>query len=139
MAMDQSVLVTGAGGFIGSHLVESLPRDGCRVRAFLHYNSLGPMCWLEGLPSPLQERLEPVFGDIADARSVQEAMRGCATVFHLAALIGIPYSYGAPESYLNTNVRGTFNVLEAARNVGVDRVVVTSTSEVYGTARYTPI
>jgi NAD dependent epimerase/dehydratase len=137
--VDQCVLVTGAGGFIGSHLVEELVRDGCRVRAFLHYNSLARTGWLEGLASTLRERFEPVFGDITDARSVQEAMRGCTRVFHLAALIGIPYSYLAPESYLNVNIRGTFNVLEAARSVGVERVVVTSTSEVYGTARYTPI
>jgi dTDP-glucose 4,6-dehydratase len=139
MATAESVLVTGAGGFIGSHLVEDLLRDGCRVRAFLHYNSLGRMGWLEGLAPRLRERFEPVFGDIADSRSVHEAMRGCVRVFHLAALIGIPYSYLAPESYLNTNIRGTFNILEAARAVGVERVVVTSTSEVYGTARYTPI
>ena len=138
MASIQTVLVTGAGGFIGSHLVERLLAEGNRVRAFFRYTSDARRGWLEGLTS-YQDRLEPFFGDIADARAVREAVRGCSRIFHLAALIGIPYSYTAPGSYVTVNIGGTLNVLEAAREEGVERVIVTSTSEVYGTARYTPI
>jgi NAD dependent epimerase/dehydratase len=139
MAGDRTVLVTGAGGFIGSHLTELLLREGFRVRAFVRYASHGRTGWLEDTPPRLREKLEPFFGDIADARAVREAARGCSRIYHLAALIGIPYSYVAPASYVTVNVTGTLNVLEAAREEGCERVVVTSTSEVYGTARYAPI
>lgn len=133
------VLVTGAGGFIGSHLVEGLLRQGHRVRAFVRYASHGRPGWLQDVPDDLAGRLEVFAGDITDARAVREAARGCGRLFHLAALIGIPYSYVAPGSYVRVNIDGTLNVLEAAREEKVARVVVTSTSEVYGTARYTPI
>lgn len=131
------VLVTGAGGFIGSHLVERLAAEGCQVRAFVRYNSGGRWGWLE--ESPCREAVEVVSGDIRDHDSVLSAMQGCRTVFHLAALIGIPYSYVSPQAYIRTNIEGTYNVLEAARRLGVESVVVTSTSETYGTAQYVPI
>jgi dTDP-glucose 4,6-dehydratase len=130
-------LVTGAGGFIGSHLVETLAELGADVRAFVHYNALGTHGWLDG--SPAAGRNTVIAGDVADADSVRDAMRGADTVFHLAALIAIPYSYRAPRSYVRTNVEGTLNVMQAAREIGVRRVVHTSTSEVYGTAQYVPI
>lgn len=133
----QSVLVTGAGGFIGSHLAEQLVRDGARVRAFVHYNALGKLGWLDD--SEFRDEIDIIAGDIADADSVRTAVRGTDVVFHLAALIGIPYSYVAPASYVSTNINGTLNVLQAARSEGVQRVVHTSTSEVYGTAREVPI
>ena len=131
------VLVTGAGGFIGSHLAERLVEAGARVRALVRYNAAGRWGWLD--ESPLREQIEVVAGDVCDRDSVVAAVRGTETVFHLAALITIPYSYGAPLSYVRTNVEGTLNVLQAAREAGVARVVHTSTSEVYGTARYVPI
>lgn len=133
------VLVTGAGGFIGSHLVEALLRQGRSVRAMVRYNALGSQGWLDAIPAELRSRLHVVAGDVCDGHFVQEAMKGCEQVFHLAALISIPYSYVAPESYLNVNVRGTLNVLQAARTLGVAKVVHTSTSEVYGTAQFVPI
>jgi NAD dependent epimerase/dehydratase len=139
MGNGRTVLVTGAGGFIGSHLVEGLVRAGFRVRAFVRYASHGRAGWLADLPADKRAGCDVVFGDITDARAVREAARGCTRIYHLAALIGIPYSYAAPGSYVAVNVGGTLNVLEAARDEGVERVVVTSTSEVYGTARYTPI
>ena len=129
--MTGRVLVTGAGGFIGSHLVETLVREGAEVRAYVHYNSRSD--W-----GHLAADVEVVPGDVRDPFSVARAVEGCEVVFHLAALIGIPYSYVAPQSYVETNVAGTVNVLEAARRHGA-RVVHTSTSETYGTARYTPI
>lgn len=132
-------LVTGACGFIGSHLVERLVAEGCRVRAYVFYNSFGSWGWLDSLPADTLGRVEVVAGDIRDAARVRGAAEGAAVVFHLAALIGIPYSYEAAESYLETNVRGTLNVLQAARQAGCSRVLVTSTSEVYGTARRVPI
>ena len=132
----RKVLVTGAGGFIGSHLVERLVALGAKVRAFLHYNSLATRGWLDH--SDRADNIEIRFGDIADRDSVREAMEGCEVVFHLAALIGIPYSYVAPESYVRTNVSGTLNVLQAARETGA-LVIQTSTSEVYGTAQFVPI
>jgi NAD dependent epimerase/dehydratase len=133
------VLVTGAGGFIGSHLVQTLLARGHRVRALVRYSSHGGCGFLSDIDGAPGDRLEIVRGDVTDARCVREAVRGCGTVFHLAALIGIPYSYVAPHSYVAVNIHGTLNVLEAARDERVDRVLVTSTSEVYGTARYTPI
>jgi dTDP-glucose 4,6-dehydratase len=133
----KQVLVTGAGGFIGSHLAEQLVREGAQVRAFVHYNALGNWGWLDH--SPLRDQLEVVAGDITDAESVRQAAKGVETIFHLAALIAIPYSYRAPFSYVRTNVEGTLNVLQAARDLGGPRVVHTSTSEVYGTARQVPI
>jgi NAD dependent epimerase/dehydratase len=137
--MPQKVLVTGAAGFIGSHLVELLVREGCTVRAFVHYNSSGRWSNLEQLPPDVRASVEVVPGDIADAWSVTEAVAGCQWVFHLAALIGIPYSYVAPASYVQTNVTGTLNVLQACRLHGVERLLHTSTSETYGSAQYVPI
>lgn len=133
----KKVLVTGAGGFIGSHLTERLVELGANVRALVHYNSLGSWGWLD--TSPLKSQIEVVAGDIADRGSVQHAMQDREIVFHLAALIAIPYSYVAPISYVNTNVIGTLNVLENARQMGTERVLHTSTSEVYGTAIEVPI
>lgn len=133
------VLVTGAGGFIGSHLVERLVLDGADVRAFVHYNSRGEWGHLESATGDVREAIEVVAGEVQDSFSVARAVTGCEVVFHLAALIGIPYSYKAPKSYVDTNLLGTLNVLEAARAAGVARVVHTSTSETYGTALYTPI
>ncbi len=133
----KKVLVTGADGFIGSHLVERLAAEGADVRAFVYYNSFGRWGWLDG--SPVVRDIEGIAGDITDGDFVREAMRDCEAVFHLAALIAIPYSYHAPRSYLRTNAEGTLNVLQAARELSVGRVVHTSTSEVYGTARTVPI
>ena len=135
----QRVLVTGADGFIGSHLVEELLTAGCHVRAFVFYNSFNSRGWLDTLPPDRQRALEFFAGDVRDPHGVRTAMEGCDVVFHLAALIAIPFSYHSPDSYVDTNVKGTLNVLQAARQLGVARVLVTSTSEVYGTARYTPI
>jgi NAD dependent epimerase/dehydratase len=131
------VLVTGAGGFIGSHLCEQLLARGREVRALVRYNGRGSQGWLD--TSPLRDRIEIVAGDIRDFDSVSRAATDCDEVFHLAALIGIPYSYESPLAYVRTNVEGTYNVLEAARRSGMRRVLITSTSEVYGTAIYTPI
>ncbi len=131
------VLVTGAGGFIASHLAERLVRDGASVRAMVHYNALGSCGWLD--MSNLRNDMEIVAGDITDPDSVRSAMRDVEVLFHLAALIAIPYSYRAPQSYVHTNIQGTLNVLQAAREFGTARVLHTSTSEVYGTACYVPI
>ena len=133
------VLVTGADGFIGSHLVESLVAAGHQVRALCIYNSNGSWGWLDDLPNFTKAELEVVLGDVRDPLCVREAMRGCDQVFHLAALIAIPYSYLAPGSYVDTNIHGTLNVVQAARDLGVSRVVHTSTSETYGTAQFVPI
>jgi NAD dependent epimerase/dehydratase len=133
------VLVTGAGGFIGSHLVEELVREGARVRAFVHYNARGDWGNLELADPEKLKEVEVVMGDVQDAFSVHAAVADREVVFHLAALIGIPYSYMAPASYVATNVTGTLNVLEAGRRSDVRRIVHTSTSETYGTAQYTPI
>ncbi len=133
----QKILVTGAGGFIGSHLAERLVREGARVRAMVHYNALGSRGWLD--ESELRGDMEIVAADITDHDSVRAALRDREVVFHLAALIAIPYSYAAPGSYVHTNVQGTLNVLQAARELGVERMLHTSTSEVYGTARCVPI
>ena len=135
----QRILVTGAAGFIGSHVTEKLVAAGYAVRAFVHYNAAGYWHNLEGVAPETMASVEVVAGDIADPFAVDEAVRDCDAVAHLAALIGIPYSYTAPAAYVNTNVVGTLNVLQACRRHGTRRVVHTSTSEVYGTAQYVPI
>ena len=131
------MLVTGEGGFIGSHLTERLVALGANVRALVRYNSSGRRGWLED--SPVKDSIEVVFGDVRDFFGVREAVQEREVVFHLAALIGIPYSYSAPQSYLHTNIEGTMNVLQAVRELEIERLVCTSTSEVYGTARYVPM
>ena len=133
------ILVTGADGFIGSHLVEALVRSGYNVRAFVLYNSFNSWGWLDQCAVEVKGRFEVFTGDIRDPNGVNEAMKGCSVVFHLAALIAIPYSYHSPDTYVDTNVKGTLNVLQAARNLLVDKVIHTSTSEVYGTAKFVPI
>lgn len=135
----KKILVTGAGGFIGSHLVERLVRDGHKVRALVHYNSRNDWGNLELLDSVVKSELDVVTGDIADPFSVHHAIKGVQVVYHLSSLIAIPYSYLAPQSYVQTNVQGAINILQAARDEGVERVVHTSTSECYGTAQYVPI
>jgi NAD dependent epimerase/dehydratase len=135
----KKILVTGADGFIGSHLVEALLAAGHDVRAFVYYNSFSSWGWLDSLPPEVTRKLDVFSGDIRDPNGVLEAMKDCAVVFHLAALISIPFSYHSPDSYVDTNIKGTLNVLQAARKTGAERVLVTSTSEVYGTAQYTPI
>ncbi len=137
--MGERALVTGAAGFIGSHLVERLVREGCTVRAFVHYNALNNWAHLQALPRDVRDNVEVVPGDLADAFMVDRAVQGSSVVFHLGALIGIPYSYLAPAAYVSTNVVGTLNVLEACRRHDVRRLLHTSTSEVYGTAQYVPI
>lgn len=132
-------LITGADGFIGSHLTEELVRRGCDVRAFVQYNSFNSWGWLDHSDQRIRDSLEVFAGDIRDPHGVRNAMEGCDVVLHLAALIAIPYSYHSPDTYIDTNVKGTLNVVQAARMLGVDRVVHTSTSEVYGTARFVPI
>lgn len=133
------ILITGADGFIGSHLTEALLEDGHDVRPFCLYNSLGSWGWLDYLPSGVKSELDVVLGDIRDPVCVRQAMLGCDQVFHLAALIAIPYSYIAAASYVDTNIHGTLNVVQAARDLGLARVVHTSTSETYGTAQFVPI
>lgn len=133
------ILVTGADGFIGSHLVETLLAAGCDVRCFVLYNSFGSRGWLDTLPASLRKNLDVFAGDIRDPHGVRAAMKGCSVVLHLAALIAIPYSYHSPDTYVDTNIKGTLNVVQAARDLDVARVVVTSTSEVYGTALHVPI
>lgn len=135
----KKVLVTGSDGFIGSHLVERLHAEGAKVRAFVFYNSFGSWGWLDSLPPDMLSELEIFPGDVRDPFAVAKAMEGVDCVFHLAALIGIPYSYVAPKDYVETNVAGTLNILQAARQHKTARVLVTSTSEVYGTARQVPI
>jgi NAD dependent epimerase/dehydratase len=132
-------LVTGADGFIGSHLTEKLVRNGHDVRAFCYYNSFNSRGWLDTVPKEILSQIEIVMGDIRDPNLVRDSMKGVDIVFHLAALIAIPFSYHSPDSYVDTNVKGTLNVLQGARHHGTARVVVTSTSEVYGTAMYVPI
>ena len=133
------ILVTGAEGFIGSHLVELLLRRGQRVRAFVLYNSFSSWGWLDDCPGEYLTNLEIFSGDIRDPYGVKASMNGCDAVLHLASLIAIPYSYHSPDSYVDTNVKGTLNILQAARELGLKRVIHTSTSEVYGTARFVPM
>ena len=133
------VLVTGADGFIGSHLVEELVKKGYEVRAFVYYNSFNTWGWLDTLPGSVMEHVEIFQGDIRDPNGVRVAMQQAEAVFHLAALIAIPFSYHSPDTYVDTNIKGTLNVLQAARELGTRRVLITSTSEVYGTAQYVPI
>lgn len=135
----KKVLVTGADGFIGSHLAEELVRRGCSVRAFVCYNSFNSWGWLDQSPKEIQDSLEVFPGDIRDPYRVRTALEGCRAVFHLAALVAIPYSYYSPDAYVDTNLKGTLHVLQAARELGTERVVQTSTSEVYGTAEFVPI
>lgn len=133
------VLVIGADGFIGSHLVERLLEEGCHVKAFVYYNSFNSWGWLDTFPKEKLSKIEIFTGDVRDPNGVRTAVKDVNVVFHLAALIGIPFSYHSPDLYIDTNVKGTLNVLQACRDYNVERVIVTSTSEVYGTARYVPI
>ncbi|HBG12904.1 MULTISPECIES: NAD-dependent 4,6-dehydratase LegB [unclassified Lacrimispora] len=135
----KKVLVTGADGFIGSHLTETLVERGYDVRAFTFYNSFNTWGWLDFLPDEIKKEIEILPGDIRDPNGVRNAMAGIESVFHLAALIAIPFSYHSPDSYVDTNIKGTLNVLQAARGLGTDKVLITSTSEVYGSAKYVPI
>ena len=135
----QKVLVTGSDGFIGSHLTEKLVKQGYDVKAFVFYNSFNSYGWIDTFPEEIKNKLEIFTGDIRDPNGVRTAMEGCDTVFHLAALIAIPFSYHSPDSYVDTNIKGTLNVLQAARLLDTERVLVTSTSEVYGTAQFVPI
>jgi dTDP-glucose 4,6-dehydratase len=139
MTKKRTVLITGADGFIGSHLTEALVRKGHKVRAFALYNSFNSWGWLDHCAPDVKGRFEVFSGDIRDPHGVKEAMKGCDSILHLAALIAIPYSYHSPDTYVDTNVKGTLNVLQAARELGIKRVIHTSTSEVYGTARFVPI
>lgn len=135
----KKILVTGADGFIGSHLTEALVRQGYDVRAFVLYNSFNSWGWLDHVDQSIRQGLDVFAGDIRDPHGVKEAMKGCDVVLHLAALIAIPYSYHSPDTYIDTNVKGTLNVLQAARELGGVKVIHTSTSEVYGTAHFVPI
>jgi NAD dependent epimerase/dehydratase len=136
---NNKILITGADGFIGSHLVEYLIENGFNVRAFVYYNSFNSYGWLDTISNETKRKIEFFPGDIRDPNGVREAMKGVDIVFHLAALIAIPFSYHSPDSYIDTNVKGTLNILQAARDNNVKRVLVTSTSEVYGTAQFVPI
>lgn len=137
--VNKKVLVTGADGFIGSHLVERLLNEGCKVRAFVYYNSFNSWGWLDTFSVEQLAQIEIFTGDIRDPNGVYTAMKDIDVVFHLAALIAIPFSYHSPDSYIDTNVKGTLNIMQAAKNLNVERVLITSTSEVYGTAQYIPI
>ena len=135
----KKVLVTGADGFIGSHLTEELVKQGYNVKAFVYYNSFNSWGWIDNLPKDIKNKIEVFAGDVRDPNGVREAMKDCDTVFHLAALIGIPFSYHSPDSYVDTNIKGTLNILQAAKLLNTKRILVTSTSEVYGTAQFVPI
>lgn len=137
--MAEKILVTGADGFIGSHLTEELVKQGFDVKAFSLYNSFNTWGWLDTLPQGIMENVEVFTGDVRDPNGVREAMKGTDAVFHLAALIAIPFSYHSPDAYVDTNIKGTLNVLQAAKQLDLDKVLITSTSEVYGTAQYVPI
>jgi NAD dependent epimerase/dehydratase len=136
---NKKILVTGADGFIGSHLTEYLLSKGYDVRAFVYYNSFGSWGWLDHVPKYIKDNLDVFSGDIRDPHGVKNALKGCSVVMHLAALIGIPYSYHSPDAYVDTNIRGTLNIVQAARELDVEKIVHTSTSEVYGTAQFIPI
>lgn len=136
---NKKILVTGADGFIGSHLVERLVKEGVRVRAFAYYNSFNSWGWMDSFPKKTLDQIDVFTGDVRDPNGILTAVQGCEVIFHLAALIGIPFSYHSPDSYVDTNVKGTLNVLQAAKQLGVKKVVHTSTSEVYGTAQQVPI
>ena len=135
----KKVLITGADGFIGSHLVEELLNQNCRVKAFCYYNSFNSWGWIDTLPMEMKKEIEIFMGDIRDPYGVRTAVKDCDLIFHLAALIAIPFSYHSPDNYVDTNIKGTLNILQAARDLGVEKILVTSTSEVYGTALYVPI
>ena len=135
----KTMLVTGADGFIGSHLVEEAVAQGHKVKAFVYYNSFNTWGWLDAFPREMLNEIEVIPGDIRDPNGVRSALRGVDEVYHLAALIAIPFSYSSPDSYIDTNIKGTLNVLQAARDLRTSRVLITSTSEVYGTAQYVPI
>ena len=135
----KKIFVTGADGFIGSHLVELLVEEGFDVTALCIYNSSGSWGWLENISPLTKKEIKVILGDVRDPLCVKQAMKGCDTVFHLAALIAIPYSYEAPSSYIDTNIHGTLNVLQAARDLDIRKLVHTSTSETYGTAQFVPI
>lgn len=137
--MKKKLLVTGADGFIGSHLTEELVKKGYEVKAFVYYNSFNTWGWLDSLNDDIMKNVEIFSGDVRDPHGVKTAMQGCDAVFHLAALIGIPFSYHSPDAYVDTNIKGTLNILQAARELDLERILVTSTSEVYGTAQYVPI
>ena len=136
---NKRVLITGADGFIGSHLTERLIAEGCKVKAFVYYNSFNSWGWLDSLPKDQLDKIEVFAGDIRDPNGVRTSMKDIDVVFHLAALIAIPFSYHSPDSYIDTNVKGTLNIIQAAKDLKVEKVLVTSTSEVYGTAQYVPI
>lgn len=136
---NKKILITGADGFIGSHLTERLLQEGCQVKAFVYYNSFNSWGWIDTFSKEQKDALEIFAGDIRDQNGVRTAMKGADVVFHLAALIAIPYSYHSPDSYVDTNIKGTLNIIQAARDLNIERVLVTSTSEVYGTAQYVPI
>ena len=137
--INKKILVTGADGFIGSHLVEELLLEGAKVKAFVYYNSFNSWGWLDSLPKNILSQIEIFTGDIRDPNGVRTAMSDVDIVFHLAALIAIPFSYHSPDSYIDTNIKGTLNIVQAAKDLQIERVLVTSTSEVYGTAQYIPI
>lgn len=139
MISEKKVLITGADGFIGSHLTEALIRQGYDVRAFVYYNSFNSWGWLDQSSNEIKKDLDVFAGDIRDPHGIKEAMKGCTHVLNLAALIAIPYSYHSPDTYVDTNIKGTLNVVQAARELNIEKVVHTSTSEVYGTAQYVPI
>jgi len=136
---NNKILITGADGFIGSHLTEEMVRRGYDVRAFVYYNSFNSWGWLDYSEPEIKKNIEIFAGDVRDPHGVKQAMKGCDVVFHLAALISIPYSYHSPDTYIDTNVKGTLNIVQAARELGTSKVIHTSTSEVYGTARFVPI
>lgn len=136
---NKKILVTGADGFIGSHLTEKLIDEGYQVKAFVYYNSFNSWGWLDTLPKEKLYKIEIFSGDIRDPNGVRTAMKDVDIVFHLAALIAIPFSYHSPDSYIDTNIKGTLNVIQAAKDLGTERILVTSTSEVYGTAQFVPI
>jgi len=135
----KKILITGADGFIGSHLLEGLLKEGCEVRAFCFYNSFNSWGWLDSLPISTQKEIEVFSGDLRDPYGVRTAMEGRDLVFHLGALIAIPFSYHSPDNYVDTNIKGTLNILQAARDLQTEKILITSTSEVYGTAMYVPI